>query len=234
MILAILQVWLLLVATTVSIESVECANAYYFSANIATPAIEPTDVTRTTHARTIAISTTENNLNVALPPPPPKSLRQLLPLQSCIKISRNTLRSQANTLRKPTCLFQQLRGGEKDTAVANTKTITALTVAAAAAAAALMMTLPRLMFLYKQLRHSVLRLNEYIGGNTQRCWMVLFLSILLDTTSTITMKQAQYDQSLTKLLLAYLGYFVRYVVGSSYTRKKRGIRCAQQLTAWGW
>jgi hypothetical protein len=106
------------------------------------------------------------------------------------------------------CMQENNVASESTVTLATTTMALSATVAAAVAAA-MMIMLPKHFLLYKHLRHSILRLNRYIGGNTQRCWMVLFLAIILDTTSTITMKQAQYDRSLTKLLLAYLGYFIR-------------------------
>jgi hypothetical protein len=57
----------------------------------------------------------------------------------------------------------------------------------------------------------ILQFNRFIGQDPKKCWMVLFTSILLDTSSTITMKRAQQHQSVLLLMTAFAGYFVRSV-----------------------
>mmetsp|Transcript_6894 Transcript_6894/g.10896 ORF Transcript_6894/g.10896 Transcript_6894/m.10896 type:complete len:254 (+) Transcript_6894:127-888(+) len=50
--------------------------------------------------------------------------------------------------------------------------------------------------------------NEYIGASKRRCWMVLLVSIMLDTISTTLMKTAQEQGSVSKSVLAFVGYFL--------------------------
>lgn len=52
-------------------------------------------------------------------------------------------------------------------------------------------------------------LAQYFAGNRTRCWLVLFLAITIDTLATTIMKVAQEEASLSKLAMAYVGYFVR-------------------------
>jgi hypothetical protein len=61
------------------------------------------------------------------------------------------------------------------------------------------------------IRSRILQFNRFIGQDPKKCWMVLFTSILLDTSSTITMKRAQQHQSVLLLMTAFAGYFVRSV-----------------------
>lgn len=46
-------------------------------------------------------------------------------------------------------------------------------------------------------------------GNKQNCWLVLFLAILIDSYTATLMKIAQDEGSLGKLVLSYIGYFLR-------------------------
>jgi hypothetical protein len=230
----LLLLLMLIVTTEISSENIDFTPSHYFPITGATtPAAALTNETRTTTNTTNTTMTTmttmttlpnTNNVKDSLDhhptPTPTLSLLRWLP---------QTFRSPTNaqsTTSSDSVPFQQFRAGgnnsddtnyTNDTTVSITKTTTLTSAATAAATvvAALMMNLPKhVQLLYQQLCHSILHLNHYIGGSTERCWMVLFLSIILDTTSTITMKQAQHDQSLTKLLLAYLGYFIRYVKDS--------------------
>jgi hypothetical protein len=53
------------------------------------------------------------------------------------------------------------------------------------------------------------QINDYIGASKQRCWVILLCSILIDTMSTTLMKSAQVESSFAKLILAFVGYFIR-------------------------
>ncbi|KAG7365765.1 small multidrug resistance protein [Nitzschia inconspicua] len=65
-----------------------------------------------------------------------------------------------------------------------------------------------LISLILTLQSRILELNRFIGDDPNKCWMVLFAAIALDTISTVTMKKAQQKQSLALLLSAYTGYFL--------------------------
>jgi hypothetical protein len=51
--------------------------------------------------------------------------------------------------------------------------------------------------------------SNYIGSSKTRCWIVLLFAILTDSFSTSVMKMARDESSLSKLLVAYCGYFLR-------------------------
>jgi hypothetical protein len=68
----------------------------------------------------------------------------------------------------------------------------------------------------RQLTHSIpsyLAVRGGISSNTtpskSACWIALFSAILSDTFSTTMMKVASDEKSVSKLCLAYCGYFLR-------------------------
>jgi hypothetical protein len=58
-------------------------------------------------------------------------------------------------------------------------------------------------------RSVVSNFNEYIGESKSRSWYVLMVSILIDSASAALMKTAQRDSSIKKLIISFVGYFVR-------------------------
>ncbi|MGK3737569.1 MAG: hypothetical protein ACI8RD_000776 [Bacillariaceae sp.] len=58
-------------------------------------------------------------------------------------------------------------------------------------------------------RSVISNFNEYIGESKSRSWYVLMISILIDSASAALMKTAQRDSSVNKLIVSFLGYFVR-------------------------
>lgn len=51
--------------------------------------------------------------------------------------------------------------------------------------------------------------NEYIGASKSRSWAVLVFSIITDTFSVTLMKSAQAESSMEKMVVSFLGLFVR-------------------------
>ena len=60
-------------------------------------------------------------------------------------------------------------------------------------------------------RSVISNFNEYIGESKSRSWYVLMISILIDSASAALMKTAQRDSSIKKLIVSFLGFFLRYV-----------------------
>ncbi len=51
--------------------------------------------------------------------------------------------------------------------------------------------------------------NEYIGASKSRAWAVLVFSILTDTVSVTLMKMGQEESSMEKIVLSFVGFFLR-------------------------
>lgn len=51
--------------------------------------------------------------------------------------------------------------------------------------------------------------NEYIGASKFRSWAVLVFSIMTDTCAVTLMKTAQAESSMNKLIMSFVGLFVR-------------------------
>ena len=51
--------------------------------------------------------------------------------------------------------------------------------------------------------------NDYIGASKARSWAVLVFSILTDTVSVTLMKTAQEEGSVSKIVLSFIGFFLR-------------------------
>lgn len=51
--------------------------------------------------------------------------------------------------------------------------------------------------------------NEYIGASKSRGWAVLMFSILMDTVSVTLMKAGQKESSIYKVVLSFVGFFLR-------------------------
>ena len=66
-------------------------------------------------------------------------------------------------------------------------------------------------------RSVISNFNEYIGESKSRSWYVLMISILIDSASAALMKTAQRDSSIKKLIVSFIGFFLRYVKFANYT-----------------
>lgn len=51
---------------------------------------------------------------------------------------------------------------------------------------------------------------DYISKSSATCWLVLILSILVDTGSTTLLKIGRDSASMAKIFMAYCGFFLRY------------------------
>lgn len=57
---------------------------------------------------------------------------------------------------------------------------------------------------------TIANFSKYIGDSRSRSWVVLLISILLDSMSSTMMKMGRDEGSIVKLATAYLGFFTRY------------------------
>ena len=57
---------------------------------------------------------------------------------------------------------------------------------------------------------AIANFSKYIGDSRTRSWVVLLISILLDSMSCTMMKMGRDEGSIVKLATAYLGFFTRY------------------------